>query len=149
MKWGPLSGHDLVRAAAVGIGVSILTAAAMAAAMKAGVSPLPKALGLAFAETMLRRPLPLPIGLLFHAIWVTGFSVVYVGLFRDALTFLHALWLAVGLWIVVLVAFFPFVGWGLLGLAISPKLIVGSAVPHVLFALFLWALCRLAFKPAS
>ena len=132
----------------MGITVSILTAAFMAATMKAGVSPLPKALGLAFAETVLGRPLPLPVGLVFHTVWVTAFSVVYVGMFRDALTFLRALWLAIGLWIVVLVVFFPIVGWGFFGLAISPKLIVGSAVPHLLFALLLWSLCRWAFKEA-
>lgn len=47
----------------------------------------------------------------------------------------------------VLVVFFPVVGWGILGLAVSPKLIVASLVPHLLFAVFLWGLCRLAFKP--
>jgi hypothetical protein len=148
MKWHHLRGNDWARAIGVGVGVSILTAAFMVATMKIGVSPLPKALGLAFAEAVLGRSLPLAIGLLFHTIWVTAFSVLYVGLFRDALTFLHALWLAIGLWILVLVFFFPMVGWGLLGLAVSPKLIVASAVPHLLFALFLWGLCRWAFKNA-
>jgi hypothetical protein len=148
MKWHPLTGNDLLRAIGVGIAVSALTAAFMAATIKAGVSPLPKALGLAFAETVLRRPLPLPIGLLFHTAWVTAFSVAYVGLFRNALTFVRALWLATGLWIFVLVLFFPIVGWGFFGLAFSPKLIVGSAVPHLLFAFFLWGLCRWAYKDA-
>ncbi len=146
MKWHPLSGNDLARSIGVGIAVSVLTAALMAATMKAGISPLPKALGLAFSETVLGRPLPLPIGLLFHAAWVTAFSVIYVGLFRDELTFLRALWLATGLWLLVLVLFFPIVGWGFFGLAVSPKLIVASAVPHILFAFFLWALCRWVFK---
>lgn len=146
MKWHPLSGNDWTRTIGVGIAVSVLTAVFVAATMKAGISPLPKPLGLAFAETILGRPLPLPIGLVFHAVWVTAFSVIYVGLFRDALTFWHALWLAIGLWILVLVVFFPIVGWGFFGLAVSPKLIVGSAVPHLLFAFFLWGLCRWLFK---
>ncbi len=146
MKWHPLSGNDWARAIGVGLAVSALTAAFMAAATKAGVSPLPKPLGLAFAETISSRSLPLPIGLLFHAVWVTTFSIVYVGLFREALTFLHALRLAIALWIIVLVVFFPIVGWGLLGLRVTPKLIVGSAVPHLLFAFLLWGLCRWAFK---
>lgn len=146
MKWHSLSGNDWARAIGIGVVVSVLTAAFMAATMRVGVSPLPKALGLAFAETILRRHLPPPIGLLFHTAWVTVFSVVYVGLFRDELTFGRALCLAAGLWILVLALFFPIVGWGFFGLAVSPKLIVGSAVPHLLFALFLWGLCRLAFK---
>ena len=146
MKWHPLAGKDWARAIGVGIAVSVLTAAFMAVTMKMGVSPLPKPLGLAFAETVLRRALPLPIGLLFHTVWVTAFSVAYVGFFRDKLTIVRAAWLAAGLWIVVLVLFFPIVGWGFFGLSVSPKLIVGSAVPHALFALLLWGLCRWAFR---
>jgi hypothetical protein len=146
MKWHPLSGSDWRRAIGVGIAVSVLTVAFMAATMKAAISPLPKPLGLAFAETLLRRPLPLPVGLLFHTAWVTAFAVAYVGFFRDELTFARALGLAIGLWILVLIVFFPIVGWGFFGLAISPKLIVGSAVPHLLFAVLLWGFCRWAFK---
>ncbi len=90
MKWRPLSGNELARSIGIGIAVSVLTAAFMAATMRAGVSPLPKALGLAFAETVLGRPLPLPVGVLFHTAWVTAFSVIYVGLFREELTFVCA-----------------------------------------------------------
>lgn len=46
----------------------------------------------------------------------------------------------------VLVFFFPVVGWGFLDLAVTPKLIVVSAVPHLLFAIFLWGLCRWIFR---
>lgn len=146
MKIQTLSGFDWVRAIGVGIGVAVFTAAFMVATMKAGVSPLPKSLGLAFAETILGRTLPLPVGLLFHTVWVTTFSVLYVVLFRDALTFVRALELGLALWLFVLVFFFPVVGWGFLGLALTPKLIAASAVPHLLFAIFLWGLCKLAFR---
>lgn len=148
MQWHSLDARDWTKAIAIGIGVSILTAAVMAAALNTGMSPLPKPLGLAFAETLLGRRLPLPVGLLFHTAWTTAFSVLYVVLFRDALTFMRAFWLAFALWVLVLVFFFPFVGWGFSGLAVSPKLIVGAAVPHLLFALFLWGLCRWAFPDA-
>ncbi len=152
MQWHSLRDtRDWGKAIAVGIAVSILTAAIMAFGQRTGVSSLPKPLGLAFAETLLRRPLPLPVGLLFHTVWTTAFSVLYVMLFRDALTFMRAFWLAFGLWILVLIFFFPFVGWGFLGLKVNAKLAVGTAVPHILFALFLWGLCRWAFhrRPGS
>jgi hypothetical protein len=90
--------------------------------------------------------LPLPVGLLFHVAWVALFSAVYVVLFRDALTFMRAFWLAFALWILTLVFFFPIVGWGFLGLAVTPKLMIASAVPHLLFAVFLWGLCKLSFS---
>ena len=78
---------------------------------------------------------------------MTAFSVIYVGLFRDALTFPRALGLAAALWALVLVFFFPVVGWGFFGLAVTPGMIAASAVPHLLFAIVLWGLCKLAFKP--
>lgn len=146
MKWPSLSPQEWMRAIGVGIGVAILTAAIMVTALKSGLSPLPKPLGLAFAETVLGRTLPLPVGLLFHTVWVTAFSAIYVALFRDALTFLRALGLATALWVLVLVFFFPVVGWGFLGLSVTPRLIVAAAVPHLLFAIFLWGLSRLAFR---
>lgn len=149
MRWHALDTREWMKAIGVGIAVSVLTAAIMAIAMRTGVSPLPQPLGLAFAETVLGRTLPLPVGLLFHTAWATAFSLLYVVLFRDALTFMNALWLAAALWILVLVFFFPVVGWGFFGLEVTPRLIVAAAVPHLLFALFLWGLCRWAFKAQS
>ncbi|MCG3116992.1 MAG: hypothetical protein LLH30_15050 [Candidatus Manganitrophus sp. SA1] len=72
--------------------------------------------------------------------------MVYVALFRDQLTFGNALLVASILWASVLFFFFPFVGWGFFGLKIGPMLIGASAVPHFLFALFLWALSKLFFR---
>ena len=118
----------------------------MVPALKFGISPLPKPLGLAFAETILGVTLPLPVGLLFHVVYVTLWSVAFVAFCREQLSLRNALLLALVLWILVLAVFFPVVGWGFLGLAISPKLIVASLVPHALFGVFLWGLCRFAFK---
>lgn len=129
------------RAIGIGIAVSVLTAIVMVALLKAGVSPFPKPPSLAFAETLLGRTLPMPVGLLFHTAYVTFWSVVFVRYFPRK-TLLTALGLAAALWVVILVVFFPIVGWGFAGLAISPKLIVASAVPHLLFGLLLWGLDR-------
>jgi len=146
MKALRLDGRDWAKAVGVGIGVSVFTAAFMVATIKAGLSPLPKSLGLAFAETVVGRGLPLPVGLLFHIVWTTAFSVLYVVMFRNTLTFMRALGLGIVLWLFVLVFFFPVVGWGFLGLGVSPKMILGAAIPHLLFAIFLWVLCQWAFR---
>jgi hypothetical protein len=134
------------KAIGVGIATAVILSLVMVPASKAGISPMPKPLGLAFAQVLLGE-VPLPVGLLFHIAYVTFWSVVYVAVFKLR-TFLNALWLALGLWLLVLAFFFPIVGWGFLGLAVSPKLIVGSLVPHVLFAVILWGISRWAI-PAS
>lgn len=134
------------RALVLGIVNAILLSAVMVPAFKTGISPMPDPLGLAFAETLLGRSLPLPVGLLFHVTYVAFWSVVFVAWAFPQLTFGRALALGAILWVVVLVVFFPFIGWGLLGLSVSPKLIVASLIPHVLFAVFLWGLGRVMFK---
>lgn len=147
MQLHHLTSGEWLKAIGVGIVTAILLSAVMVPALKLGISPLPKPLGLAFAETILGRALPLPIGLLFHVAYVTFWSVAFIVLFRNNLRFQNALRLGLALWILVLLVFFPVVGWGFLGLGVSPKLIVASLVPHLLFAVFLWGLCRFALKP--
>lgn len=145
MKFDSLSAREFAKAIGVGALTAILLTAIMLPAFRLGIAPMPKMPSLAFAETVLGRDLPLPVGLLFHVAYVTFWSVVYVVLFRDRLTFVNALGLALTLWVVLLVVFFPIIGWGFLGLGLGPRLIVASLVPHLLFALFLWELCRLSF----
>ena len=148
MRLHDLSAREWRTAFGVGVANGLLLSVVMVTAFKSGVSPLPKPVGLAFAETVLGRPLPLPVGLLFHLAYVTFWSMAFVAFLRDSLILRNALVLALALWIGVLVVFFPIIGWGLFGLAIGPKLIVASFVPHLLFGVFLWRLCRFAFRPA-
>jgi hypothetical protein len=139
-------GRSWIRAIGVGVVVSIITAVVMLVLTSAGLSPFPKPPSLAFAETVLARPLPLPVGLLFHTVYVTFWAVIFVRYFprRNLWT---ALALAAVLWLVILVVFFPIVGWGLAGFSVGPRLVAASFVPHLLFGLLLWALDR--YLPAT
>lgn len=140
-----LSTREWWKTISVGVATGVFLAVLNLIALKTQVSPLPKPLGLAFAETVFGHSLPLPVGLLFHLAWVTFFSVVYVVLWRNALTLRNAVILASVLCLLVLIVFFPIVRWGFFGLAVSPKLILAATVSHLLFALTLWGLCHLAF----
>ena len=140
------NGRSWLRAIGIGVLASIITAVVMLVLTSAGLSPFPKPPSLAFAETVLARSLPLPVGLLFHTVYVTFWAVMFVRYFprRNLWT---ALALAAVLWLVILVVFFPIVGWGLAGLSVSPRLITASFVPHLLFGLLLWAFDR--YLPAT
>lgn len=131
------------KAAVVGLVTAILTAALMLVAIKQGISPLPKPLGLAFAESIFGTNLPKLVGFVFHAAWVIFWTLVYVRL-SPAIRFSHALYLAAGLWISALVVFMPIAGWGMLGLSVTPRLIVAASIPHILFAVFIWGGSKLA-----
>ncbi len=146
MQLHRLSPKEALKALGIGVLTAVLLSAIMVPAVELGIAPLPEPPSLALAKLLLGANAPLPVGLLFHVAYVTFWSVVYVSVFRDRLTFLNALWLGLALWIVILVVFFPLLGWGFFGLAISPKLIPASLVPHLLFAVVLWGLCRWGFK---
>lgn len=135
------SSRSWLRATGIGVGVSLLTALVMVPLTKSGMSPLPRPLGLAFAETLLGRALPLPAGLAFHTVYVTFWSAVFVRFFPQR-TIKTALLLALGLWLVVLAVFFPIVGWGPAGLHVGHRLIPASLLPHLLFGFFLRGLDR-------
>lgn len=145
MKVHQLSGRAYVKAAGIGVATAVVLSAIMLTALKAGVSPMPQPVALAFAETLFGTKLPLPLGLLFHVAWVMLWSVAYVVFFWERLTFARAAGLSAFLWVFALVVFFPFIGWGFLGLAVSPKLIIGALVSHMLFALVLWTLVHWVF----
>ncbi len=146
MKIQWLTPKDTLKALGIGVLTAVLLSAVMVPAFKFGIAPMPKPPSLAFAQVLLGPNVPLPVGLLFHVAYVTFWALVYVIVFRNHLTFLNALWLGLAPWVVILVVFFPIIGWGFFGLGISPKLIPASLVPHLLFAVFLWGLCRRGFK---
>lgn len=133
------TGRSWLRAVGIGIAVAVATAIVMLALTFAGASPFPEPRSLAFAEKLPHRPLPLPVGSLFHTAYVTFWPAIFVRYFpcRDIKTTLA---LAGVLWLAILVVFFPVVGWGLGGLNVSPRLIPASFVPHLLFGLLLWGL---------
>lgn len=84
MRLHDLTSGEWLKAFGVGIATASLLSAGIVPALKLGISPLPKPLGLAFAGTIFGSPLPLPIGLLFHVAYVTFWSVAFVVLFREA-----------------------------------------------------------------
>lgn len=141
-------GRSWPRAAGIGVAVAVATAIVMLALASAGVSPFPEPPSLAFAETLLRRPLPLPVGLLFHIAYVTFWSVIFVRYFQRR-NIKTALALAGALWLLILLVFFPVVGWGFAGININAKLIPASFVPHLLFGLLLWGLDKYLPRTAS
>ena len=143
MTWHPTI---LVRAIGLGVINSVLLSLIMVPAFLAGIPPMPEPPSLAFAKALFGRNVPVPAGLLFHLLYVTFWSVIWVVLDHPRLRLVTALVLGIALWLVALVVFFPINGWGFLGLAIGPALIPAALIPHVLFSVFLWGLSRLLFR---
>lgn len=99
MQLRRLSRAETLKAVGIGVLTALLLSAIMVPAFKFGISPMPKPPSLALAQMLLGPNVPLPVGLLFHIAYVTFWAVVYIGLFRDQLTFRNALLLGLALWI--------------------------------------------------
>ena len=132
----------------VGLAVAILTGIVTAPVIKSGITPMPQAPSLAFAETLL-GPVPDPVGLVFHLFYVTGVTTLFLAIAgprprKRAIAAASAI-----LWAITVFAFFPIVGWGVLGLAVTPKVAVAALGPHVLYGLVLWAVDRALFRAAT
>lgn len=145
MRFHVLSQAELARALGAGLVVGILLSVVMVPANLTGVAPMPKPPSLAFAEALVGASLPLPVGLAFHLAYNILWTVIFIVLFKHALTFRNALLLSLVLWVIALVVIFPINGWGLLGLGVNPVLMLGALVPHLIFAVALWGVSRLVF----
>lgn len=137
---------NVVKVILIGIISGVLLAVIQSVTHKVGISPIPKPVSLVFADKLLGVKLSLPIGLSFHVAYITFWSGVIVAVFRKKLTFMKIFWTALFMWLILLTVFFPFIGWGIFGAAVGPKVVVAALVLHLLFAVFTWALCKWVFS---
>ncbi len=116
----------------------------MLMALISGLSPMPQPVPKAVVEQLFSAGLPKP-AMMALAI---GLHLGYGGLIGAVLariarpvTLLKGLALGVGLWAMMQVTFLPFLGWGLFGMAITPKIAVATLVLHLVYGGVLgWAL---------
>lgn len=116
----------------------------MLLALVSGMSPMPEPVPKAIVAQLFGSSIPKPM-LMALAI---GFHLGYGGLFGAILarvarpvTIWNGLALGVGLWLLMQVTFLPFLGWGLFGATITPKIAVATLVLHLVYGGVLgWAL---------
>ena len=118
----------------------------MLLALVSGNSPMPQPVPKAIVAQLFGSGLPKP---LLMALAV-GLHLGYGGVFGAILarvarpvTIGKGLALGIGLWVLMQVAFLPILGWGVFGIAITPKIAVATLVLHLVYGGVLgWALDR-------
>lgn len=135
-----------IRGIISGLLTGVLATVIMIPLEKTGASPLPAPLGLAFADTILHRHLPLPVGLAFHLAYVAFWGTAFVLFAYPRLTAIRVAALSAGLYVFALVVFVPLVGWGVFGAAVGPRVAAGLAITHALFGFFLWLFSKVIFR---
>ncbi|SDG29945.1 hypothetical protein SAMN05216241_10877 [Limimonas halophila] len=137
---------DILRAVLVGLLVAVGTGVVTVPLFKLGIAPMPEAPSLAFAKTLF-GPVPDPVGLLFHVLYVTGVTAAVLALLTGARPSGKTIALvSLALYLVAVALFFPIVGWGFAGMAVTPKIAVAAIGPHVLYGLVFWGANRLVFR---
>ena len=138
--------HRLREGFGYGVGATIAMSVLVLLALISGASPMPQPVPKAIVARVFGEAIPRPI-LMALAV---GLHPGYGGLFGAVLarsvrpvTVGKGLALGVGLWILMQVAFLPFIGWGLFGTAVTPKIAVATLGLHLVYGGVLgWALDR-------
>ena len=101
-----------------------------------GTAPMPEPIPKAVVTSVVGKGLPIPLIMVLAA----GSHLAYGGIWAalltqvtDRVTIWKGLALGLFLWLVMQVAFFPFIGWGLFGMGITPKIAVATLVLHMIY----------------
>ncbi|MCZ6907725.1 MAG: hypothetical protein O7G28_10610 [Deltaproteobacteria bacterium] len=101
-----------------------------------GTAPMPEPIPKAVVTSVVGKGLPIPLIMVLAA----GSHLAYGGIWAalltqvtDRVTIWKGLALGLFLWLVMQVAFLPFIGWGLFGMGITPKIAVATLVLHMIY----------------
>lgn len=133
-----------LRRLAVGAGwgavATVVMSALMIAGVLSGISPMPKPIPVALVARTLGGGLPMPaliaLGALAHLAYGATAGAVLAGLVRRV-SVATALGYAVLLWALMDLVWLPYLGWGLFGTAINPKIALATLVLHLVYGLTL------------
>ena len=111
-----------------------------------GISPIPKPIPLAIVEEILGektvKPLLMGLAIIFH-FGYGGFWGAVLSRITKTVTIKNSLLLGFALWLIMQLVVFPFLGWGVFVMEITPKIAVASLILHLLYGGILgWGLSR-------
>lgn len=129
-----------------GIVATVVMSIPMIVGAIAGFLPMPRPIPAAIVGTILGQALPRPVLMALAG----GSHLAYGGIAGGALatiarpvTVMKGLGWGILLWIVMGVAWLPFLGWGLFGTGISPRVAVATLVLHLIYGVTLgWLVDR-------
>lgn len=115
--------------------------------MGTGMSPIPEPIPAAIAKGLLgNAPQPLIMGfaIITHFGYGAFWGAVFFQIFKEKGNIWHGLGWGVFLWLIMELIVLPWLGWGVFGLAITPKIAVATLVLHLIYGGTLgWGLSRI------
>jgi len=119
-----------------GLVATVAMSVLMLGGMASGLSPIPKPIPAAIVGQLLgpdvAKPLLMGLAIISHL----GFGGFFGGLFTlatDKVTVWKGIGLGVALWLFMQIAVLPFLGWGVFGTGITPKIAIATLVLHLVY----------------
>ncbi|QIO24376.1 hypothetical protein G9465_12005 [Haloarcula sp. JP-L23] len=112
--------------------MSILMLLALVSEVSPVPQPIPKAVVTQFFGSGIPKPLLMALAVGLHLGYGGLFGAVLARVARPV-TIQQGLALSIGLWAVMQVTFLPFLGWGVFGTAITPKIAGATLVLHLVY----------------
>ncbi|HEX3590636.1 MAG TPA: DUF6789 family protein [Pseudonocardiaceae bacterium] len=139
---GRVLSRRLLTGAECGALATLAMSAVMLAGVATGVSPMPKPIPVALvSHTLGLSPGPalIVLAVVAHLAYGAGAGAVLAGLV-DRIAVWHGVVFAAALWVVMGLVWLPYLGWGLFGTGLTPKIAGATLVLHLVYGLTLGAL---------
>jgi Na+/H+-translocating membrane pyrophosphatase len=97
-----------------------------------GLAPMPQPIPKAVVTTVLGNGIPKPLIIGAHLLYGAIAGVVFVAIAQPA-TLEKGLSYGIVLWLIMDLLVLPFIGWGIFGTAITPRIAVATLVLHLVY----------------
>lgn len=127
--------NRLARGFGWGVIATVAMSVLMIIGMTTGMAPMPKPIPAAIVGTLLGggpQPLIMVLAIVLHLAY-GGFWGGVLARLTPRVTITKGLALGIGLWLLMQVAVLPFIGWGLFGTAVTPKIAVATLLLHLVY----------------
>jgi len=130
-----------------GIAATVAMSILMLGGMLLHLSPMPKPIPAALVGKLLGPGLPRPalmaLAVLSHLGYGGVWGAALAGTIRGRITLAHGVVLGVLLWLLMQVLVLPWLGWGVFGTSVTPRIAVATLILHLVYGGALgWGLQR-------
>lgn len=119
-----------------GVVATLVMSALMILGLVTGMAPMPEPIPAAIIGKITGGGLPKPALMATAALLHLGYGAFWAGLLAAAterVTVWRGLALGVALWLLMQVIVLPFLGWGLFGAGVTPKIALATLVLHLVY----------------
>jgi len=105
-----------------------------------GISPIPEPIPIVIMKHILgdiAKPILMISGMMSHLIYGSMAGAVFYSLIKNRGNIYRSMGFGILLWLIMQLTVLPFLGWGIFGSAITPKIAIATLVLHLVYGVIL------------